>query len=103
SARRFLLHVRRPLLEARPDRRYTRNEGGYATGTGFGDDEMNAHPKPLAEVTHVAVQELINKVGIVDTIRFLNQFSTGYGDYTKERDQLFRDLTLDELLGAMGG
>ena len=44
---------------------------------------MNAHAKPLAEVTHVAVQELVSKVGIVDTIRFLNQFSTGYGDYER--------------------
>ena len=63
---------------------------------------MNADARPLAEVTHVALQELVSKVGIVDTIRFLNQFSMGYGDYTKERDQLFHDLTLDELLGAMG-
>jgi hypothetical protein len=62
---------------------------------------MNAQAKPLAEVTHLALQELINKVGIVDTIRFLNQFSTGYGDYTKERDRLFRALTLDQVLAAI--
>ena len=62
---------------------------------------MNAHAKPLAEVTHVALQELVSKIGVVDTIRFLNQFSTGCGDYTKERDQLFGHLTLDELLAAM--
>lgn len=62
---------------------------------------MIARARPLAEVTHDAVQNLINEMGIVDTIRFLNQFSTGYGDYTKERDQLFRDLTLDDVLAAM--
>jgi hypothetical protein len=62
---------------------------------------MIARARPLAEVTHDAVRNLINEIGIVDTIRFLNQFSTGYGDYTKERDQLFRDLTLDDVLAAM--
>ena len=62
---------------------------------------MIARARPLAEVTHDAVQNLINEMGIIDTIRFLNQFSTGYGDYTKERDQLFRDLTLDDVLAAM--
>lgn len=62
---------------------------------------MSAPARPLAEVTHVAIQELVDKMGVVDTIRFLNQFNTGFGDYTKERDRLFKDLTLDELLEAM--
>ena len=61
---------------------------------------MIARARPLAEVTHDAVRNLINEIGIVDTIRFLNQFSTGYGDYTKERDQLFRNVTLDDVLAA---
>ncbi|HXH14055.1 MAG TPA: hypothetical protein VNP04_30355 [Alphaproteobacteria bacterium] len=37
----------------------------------------------------------------MDTVRFLNQFTTGYGDYTQEREALFQDLTLDEILSAM--
>jgi len=61
---------------------------------------MNARARPLAEVTHDAVQNLLNEIGIVDTIRFLNQFSTGYGDYTKERDRLFGDLEFDDVLAA---
>ena len=40
-------------------------------------------------------------MGVVDTVRFLNQFTTGYGDYTEEREALFKDLTLDEILAAM--
>jgi hypothetical protein len=40
------------------------------------------------------------EMGIVDTVRFLNQFTTGYGDYTEEREALFKDLTLDEILAA---
>jgi hypothetical protein len=34
-------------------------------------------------------------------MRFLNQFSTGSGNYTQERDTLFQDLTLDEILAEI--
>ncbi len=43
----------------------------------------------------------MKEIGVVNTVRFLNQFTVGYGDYTAERDTLFADLTLDELLAAI--
>jgi hypothetical protein len=55
-------------------------------------------PKPLAQITQEAVQILYQKLGIVDTGRFLSQFIVGLGDYTVERDTLFADMTLDDLL-----
>lgn len=33
------------------------------------------------------------EIGLVDTMRFVNQFTMGYGDYTAERDELFGDVT----------
>ncbi|MAU01176.1 MAG: hypothetical protein CL608_28870 [Anaerolineaceae bacterium] len=54
--------------------------------------------KPLAQITQEAIQILYEKLGIVDTVRFLNQFTIGYGDYTAERDALFADITLDDIL-----
>jgi hypothetical protein len=62
---------------------------------------MNVQSKPLSEITRHAIELLSKEMGIVDTVRFLNQFTTGYGDYTKEREALFKDLTLDEILAAM--
>ena len=59
---------------------------------------MNIQTKPLSEVTQQALALLTKELGIVDTVRFLNQFITGYGDYTAERDALFADVTLDEIL-----
>ena len=59
---------------------------------------MNIQTKPLSEVTQQALALLTKELGIVDTVRFLNQFTTGYGDYTAERDALFADVTLDEIL-----
>lgn len=56
---------------------------------------------PLAEITKEALQVLYEKIGVVNTIRFVNQFTTGYGDYTEERKILFADMTLDDLLIEM--
>jgi hypothetical protein len=59
---------------------------------------MIAEPKPLAEVTQEAVRLLYKEMGIVNTVRFLGQFTTGYGNYTEERAHLFADKTLDDLV-----
>ncbi len=57
--------------------------------------------KPLAEITQEAVRILCEKIGIVNTVRFVNQFTTGYGNYTEEREKLFADLTLDDIVAEI--
>jgi hypothetical protein len=59
---------------------------------------MILETKPLNQITHEAIQVLYQEIGVVNTVRFLNQFTLGYGDYTAERDALFADLTLDDIL-----
>ena len=58
---------------------------------------MMTETKPLAEITQSAIHLLCREMGVVSTARFLNQFSVGYGNYTKERDQLFGQLTVEEI------
>jgi hypothetical protein len=62
---------------------------------------MSVQVKPLSELTRHAIDLLSKEIGIVDTVRFLNQFTTGYGNYTEEREALFKDLTLDEILATL--
>ena len=62
---------------------------------------MMLETKPLNQITHEAIQVLYQEIGVVNTVRFLNQFTIGYGDYTAERDALFADLTLDDILTAI--
>lgn len=62
---------------------------------------MKTHTKSLQQITEEAIKILSKEMGIADTIRFLNQFSSGYGDYTQERDRIFQDLTLDDILNRM--
>ena len=54
--------------------------------------------KPLAEITEEALKVLYQKLGAVDTARFLNQYMAGHGDYTELRETLFADASLDELV-----
>ncbi len=62
---------------------------------------MNIELKSLSEITQQALALLSKEMGVVDTVRFLNQFTTGYGDYTAEREILFKDMSFDELVSAV--
>jgi hypothetical protein len=62
---------------------------------------MTTALKPLSEVNHQAIQLLAEHMGVVDTFRFVNQFTTGHGDYTQEREALFANLTLDDIIAAI--
>lgn len=58
-------------------------------------------PKPLSQVNHQAIRVLCEQLGVVDTFRFVSQFTTGYGNYTKEREVLFGHLTLEDITSAI--
>jgi hypothetical protein len=62
---------------------------------------MNVPAVPLEEVTQRAIHILSREMGVADTMRFLKQFVTGAGDYTAEREELFADLGLDEILAEV--
>ncbi|MGB8700454.1 MAG: hypothetical protein WCD18_13650 [Thermosynechococcaceae cyanobacterium] len=62
---------------------------------------MTTQIQPLSQITQHAIEILSKEIGIANTIRFLSQFSTGYGNYTEERDTLYKDLTLEEVLNLM--
>ena len=48
-----------------------------------------------------AVQVLYREIGIVNTVRFINQFTVGYGDYTQEREKLFERMTMDDIVAEI--
>jgi hypothetical protein len=54
--------------------------------------------KTLAEINADAVRVLCREIGIVNTLKFINQYTHGFGDYTEERKQMFKDETLDSLV-----
>jgi hypothetical protein len=58
---------------------------------------MNAELRPLSELNQHATAILVREIGLVDTLRFLTQFSAGSGDYTKERGQWLDELSLKQI------
>ncbi len=54
--------------------------------------------RSLNEISLEAIHVLCHQLGVVNTLRFLNQFTTGFGNYTEEREELFQDITLDEIV-----
>jgi len=57
--------------------------------------------KPLVEINQQAIRLLYQELGIVNAVRFLRQFTVGFGDYTQERDALFANKTLDEIISEV--
>ena len=59
---------------------------------------MSAQIQPISELTQRATNVLIKEFGVVDTIRFLNQFRAGSGNYTIERQQLFQGMSVKDIV-----
>jgi hypothetical protein len=62
---------------------------------------MTVKNEPLAEVSQRAIEVLFRELGAVDTVRFINQFTTGHGDYMTERDTLFAGESLDQIIAGI--
>ena len=62
---------------------------------------MTIEVKPLVEITHEAVSLLCKHIGIVNTIRFINQFTTGYGNYTEERREIFSGSQIEDIVAEI--
>lgn len=62
---------------------------------------MTIAPLPPAELTATAIRLLVQEIGIVNTARFINQFTMGYGNYTLERDKLNEGLTVADIAAAI--
>lgn len=54
--------------------------------------------KTQNEIIKQGYDALINSLGVADTIRFIQYFSLGKGDYTKERHQWLDEKTLADVL-----
>lgn len=58
---------------------------------------MVARNLTLAEINNEAIRVLCEKLGVANTLQFLGQYRKGSGDYSRDRDSLFPQKTVDEL------
>ena len=62
---------------------------------------MTIATRPLTQITVEALRLLYAQLGLVDTMRFLNQFTSGFGNYTEERRAMVEAQTLEEVLAEL--
>ena len=62
---------------------------------------MTTATASVAEITTAAITLLCREIGPVNTARFLGQFTSGFGNYTDERDEIIGDPTVDQLVAEI--
>ena len=59
---------------------------------------MNATNMTLAQIREAGIKALARELGPVGMVRFLQQYETGEGNYTLERDEWLAEPKIDDLL-----
>ena len=59
---------------------------------------MNIRAMALNDINREAIFALNKALGIANTIRFLSQFTTGYGNYTEEKEKIFENMSLKDIV-----
>ena len=62
---------------------------------------MTTTTMPLAEITHNAIQILCKEIGIANTARFLNQYSVGQGNSVEDREVIFENQTVEQIVAEI--
>ena len=62
---------------------------------------MITETKPLAAISQEAICLLYRELGVVSAVRFLRQFTVGFGNHTEERKALFGGKKLDEIVSEI--
>ena len=52
----------------------------------------------LNEINKVALEVLYKELGLSRTIRFLNQYSIGRGNYSIHKEKVFKDKTVEDIV-----
>jgi len=60
-----------------------------------------SYPKSLYEIRMEGWKALTERLGAAGAMRFMMQYDPGHSDYSKERHDIFADLSMDEILGSI--
>ena len=60
--------------------------------------KMNAQMMSLEQIRIAGMEALARELGIVGMVRFMQQFETGHGDYSKDRHKWLDDQAMDTVV-----
>ena len=55
----------------------------------------------LSVIRQAGFRALTKELGATGTVLFIRQFESGYGNYTEERKELLKDVTLDDIVASI--
>jgi len=64
-------------------------------------EKENKTMQTLSELRRKGIEALKKELGAIGMARFLRQEEQGEGDYTKEREELLKDFTVDRIWNEM--
>ena len=59
---------------------------------------MNGQTMSLEQIRIACMEALARELGMVGMVRFLQQFETGHGDYSKDRQKWLDEQDMDTIL-----
>lgn len=59
---------------------------------------MNQRTLTLPEVRREGLKALLERLGPAGTLRFLQQYDPGHGDYTQDRSAWLEGVTVEEII-----
>lgn len=62
---------------------------------------MNTREMTSEQIRTKGLEALVRELGTVGMIRFIQLFEPGSGDYTKEREDLLKGITLNEIMSEI--
>jgi hypothetical protein len=62
---------------------------------------MQTHELSPAQLRQQGIEALVQALGAVGMVRFLQQFDQGSGDYTRDRPSTLADITLEEAIAQI--
>ena len=66
-----------------------------------GDTKMTSSKTTPAQIRERGIEALAKTLGPVGMARFLQQFEMGRGDYTRDREEWLKGLTVDRVVGEI--
>lgn len=62
---------------------------------------METHDASLLEIRQRGIKALTQALGPVGMVRFLQQFDTGQGDYSRDRQELLAEISFDDVIAQI--